>query len=98
MASFKIRFVNENEGIDSTVECPDNKYILDQAEDSGLELPFSCRSGACSTCCVKIKEGTLDQSEQEYLDEDQIKEGYALICCSYPKSDLVLQTHQEDEI
>jgi ferredoxin len=96
--SYQIRLFNQAEGIDQTVEVPADSYILETAEEQGMELPSSCRQGVCSTCTVKTISGTVDQSEGSYLSEEQIAQGYVLICISHPRSNCVFETHKEEEV
>ena len=87
------------EGEVNTFECDEDTTILDALEEAGLDHNYSCRAGSCSSCCMKILEGTLNQEDQFFLDEDQLEAGFALTCVATPSSDSVtLLTEQEENL
>lgn len=98
MANYKVRLLNKAQNLDVTIECPEDKFILEAAEDSNIELPYSCRAGSCSTCLGKVKEGSVDQPDQTFLDEDQITSGFVLTCVAYPTSNCTVLTHEEENL
>lgn len=77
---------------------PSDKTIIEQAEKEGISLPYSCRSGACSSCVAKLTKGEVEQSRNSFLDDELIDKGYILTCCAYPESNCTIETHKEDEI
>jgi ferredoxin len=95
MTCYSVRFVNQEQDLDQTIEVPEGEYILDMAESAGLRLPSGCKQGSCSACIVKVISGKVDQSEQTFLQGSEVEAGFAVICVAYPLSDCVLATHQE---
>ena len=85
-----------HQGTRQTITVPDDKTVLAAALDAGLELPFSCSAGVCTTCAALVLAGEVDQTDGMGVSPELQAEGYALLCVAYPRSDLKVETEKED--
>ena len=60
--------------------------ILNEALLKGLDAPYSCQGGICSSCLAKVIEGEVVMDKNTILDEEELKEGLILTCQSHPVS------------
>lgn len=88
--TYTCEFVEE--GVE--IEVPEDEYVLEAALEADVDLQYSCLQGVCSSCSAKV-EGEIDQSEERVLTDWEKQQGYALLCVSYPKSDLTIHSGEE---
>jgi len=86
------------EGAQHTFPCRSDQTVLSAAEAAGVSLPSSCCSGVCTTCAARIQEGSVHQPDAMGVKAELQSEGFALLCVSYPRSDLKLVAGQEDAL
>ncbi|MCC7641574.1 MULTISPECIES: CDP-6-deoxy-delta-3,4-glucoseen reductase [unclassified Janthinobacterium] len=76
--------------------CEADETVLSAAIRAGVGLPYSCKSGACSSCKGKIVSGNVQHKpyQTRSLTEDEAAAGYSLLCCAVPQGDLVVQARE----
>ena len=94
-ASWKVTV--QHEGKSQILTVAEDCSILSAAKDAGIDLPYDCEMGVCLTCPAKVLEGKVD-STGTTLDDSVVERGYALTCTTYPRSDIVIRSIDEDEL
>ncbi|AKG20021.1 2Fe-2S iron-sulfur cluster-binding protein [Calothrix sp. 336/3] len=97
-STYTVQVRDRAQGTEYSLEVPADRYILHSCEKQGAELPFSCRNGACTTCAVRVIAGDIYQPEAVGLSPELREKGYALLCVSYARSNLIVETQDEDEV
>ncbi|CCH67621.1 soluble [2Fe-2S] ferredoxin [Richelia intracellularis HH01] len=89
----------KHQGSIHTLQVPENKTILSVADIAGFKLPSSCYAGVCTTCAARITNGgSVDQTDGMGINPDLQKQGYVLLCTAYPRSNLEIETEQENTV
>jgi uncharacterized protein YcbX/ferredoxin len=73
-----------------TITGNNKQTLLEQGEDAGLVLPYSCRGGMCGSCKVKLEQGEVEQLCQDGLSDQEQQQGYILSCSCTPLTDVVI--------
>ncbi len=68
------------DGKEHEVALSPDEHVLDAALNAGLDLPFSCKAGVCSTCRCKVTQGEVTMDKNFTLEADEMAQGFALSC------------------
>jgi ferredoxin len=96
MATYRVTFVMD--GREVQTEVGEDEYLLDAAVRAGLDLPYMCLQGWCTTCAGRVLEGRVDQSEALRVYPQDEAAGFVLLCSAFPRSNLRILTHQKEEL
>jgi ferredoxin len=96
MAVYQVTFVTRGQEV--RTEVADDEYLLNAAAAAGLDLPYMCLQGWCTTCAGRVLEGQVDQSEALRVYPEDVAAGFVLLCSAFPRSDLRILTHQKEEL
>lgn len=98
MATYNVTLIDEARGLNKTIQVLGNETILDVSDKHEMDLPFSCRAGACATCTGKLTKGSVNQDQQCYLDDEQTEAGYVLLCVAFPTSDCTIELGKRGKV
>jgi len=96
VAKYQVTFVTGD--TEARTEVADDEYLLDAAAAAGLELPYMCLQGWCTTCAGRVLQGKVDQHEALRLYPEDEAAGFVLLCSAFARSDLRIRTHQKEEL
>lgn len=99
LSNYCVTLVNVDKQLQEKIKVEQDQFILDIAEEEGIDLPYSCRAGSCFDCLGKVIQGHVEHTAQSstFLQPEEIDAGYVLLCSCTPNSDCTIQTHQADE-
>ena len=89
----KITLIIDSENISFSMDKDNN--ILDEALANGLDVPYSCQGGVCTTCMGKLEKGKVLMDDDQMLSDEEINDGLMLTCISKPDSDEIVINYDD---
>ncbi len=75
------------EGVSHQVKLNDGETVLEACLREGLDAPYSCMAGVCTTCQVMVHSGDLQMASNDALSDEEVAQGNCLACQATPASD-----------
>jgi ferredoxin len=97
VASYTVVFLDQDGRTE--VEISEDEKLLYPALDAGVDIPYACEVGRCGQCTGKYDgdaNEVVTHDGNQFLDEDQIAEGWLLTCVAYPREDFELEVAHPD--
>ena len=89
----KITLIIDGENVNFSMDKDNN--ILDEALANGLDVPYSCQGGVCTTCMGKLEKGKVIMDDDQMLSDEEINDGLMLTCISKPDSDEIVINYDD---
>tara|TARA_E500000178_G_scaffold249331_1_gene245933 strand:- start:289 stop:576 length:288 start_codon:yes stop_codon:yes gene_type:complete len=89
----KITLIIDGENMNFSMDKDNN--ILDEALANGLDVPYSCQGGVCTTCMGKLEKGKVIMDDDQMLSDEEINDGLMLTCISKPDSDKIVINYDD---
>jgi ring-1,2-phenylacetyl-CoA epoxidase subunit PaaE len=80
----KITVIVDDE--ETTFEMSQKQTVLEAALKQGLDAPYSCQGGICSSCLAKVTSGTAEMKKNSILTDSEVAQGLILTCQAHPTS------------
>lgn len=74
---------------ETTFEMSQKQTLLEAALKQGIDAPYSCQGGICSSCLARITSGTAEMKKNSILTDSEIAEGLVLTCQAHPTSETI---------
>ena len=83
------------DGDETSFEMSQKQTILEAALKQGIDAPYSCQGGICSSCLARLTTGTAEMKKNSILTDSEIAQGLVLTCQAYPTSATIVVDYDD---